>query len=234
MEKNNNSQNFLAVSILVAAILISGTIFYTSSSKNNQIVNQQTKNENNSNSQTDNVAVNLSEILKIKPEDAVLGNPNAPVTIIAYSDYECPFCEKFFRETEGLIKKDYIETGKVKMIYRDFPLTSHQYAMPAALAANCAKEQNKFWEYHNEIFKNQNNLVNFDFIGAAKKLGLNENKFKTCFESKKYENQIQNSIKEAISIGVNGTPTFFVNGQQVVGAQPYSNFKAIIERELNK
>lgn len=237
MDKNN--QNFLGVSILIAAILISGTIFYTKSNQSspnqaspspdssNQIAPNQTETANIGN-------INLEEALKIRPDDAVKGDLNAPVTIIEYSDYECPFCAMFFNQTEALLRKDYIETGKVKMIYRDFPLKAHQYAMPTALAANCAREDGKFWEYHDEIFKNQNNLANFNYIQTAKNLGIDESKFKSCFESKKYINKIQQDYKEGLNLGIQGTPTFFINGQKVVGAQPYSVFKTIIEKELNK
>lgn len=231
MENNNKSQNFLAVSILIAAVLISGSIFYNKNSgsgANNQVKNNLADIKNNI------ANTNLEEVLKIKPDfDVVLGDPNAPVTIIEYSDYECPFCEMFFSQTESLIRKDFIETGKAKMIYRDFPLEFHQYAMPAALAANCAKEQGKFWAYHDEIFKNHNNLVNFNYIETAKKLGMDENKFKSCFESQKYKEQIQQVFEEAKSIGVQGTPTFFINDKMIVGAQPYEKFKSLIEQELN-
>lgn len=235
MDKNN--QNFLGVSILISAILISGTIFYTNSKNNNLKPGQGASNQDQNNLK-DQIAdvgnVNLEGALKIKPDDVILGNPDAPVTIIEYSDYECPFCEMFFNQTEISLRKDYIETGKVKMIYRDFPLESHKYAMPAALAANCAKESGKFWAYHDEIFKNQNNLASFNYIQTAKKLGIDELKFKSCFDSKKYSDQIKQNFQEALSIGVQGTPTFFINGQKIVGAQPYSVFKNIIEQELNK
>lgn len=231
MEKNNKSQNFLAISILIAAVLISGSIFYNKNSgsgDNNKSNNNLAVVKNNITNKS------LEEVLKIKPDfDPVLGDPNAPVTIIEYSDYECPFCEIFFNQTESLIRKEFIETGKAKMIYRDFPLEFHQYAMPTALAANCAKEQGKFWTYHDEIFKNHNNLANFNYIETAKKLGMDENKFKSCFESQKYKNQIQQIFDEAKGIGVQGTPTFFVNGQMIVGAQPYDKFKTLIEQELN-
>jgi protein-disulfide isomerase len=235
MENNKNqSQNFLAASILIAAILISGSIFYTNTKgSNNQVQNNQ-PNQKLNNQLAQVGQSSLEDILKIKPTDVILGDEKAPVTIIEYSDYQCPFCERFFTETEPLIRKEYIETGKVKMIYRDFPLPSHPYALPAALAANCAKDQGKFWAYHDVIFKKQNELGNLDYIQVAKDLGLNVNEFKSCFDSKKYNSKIQKDYEEGSSIGVNGTPTFFINGRQVVGAQPYESFKTVIDQELNK
>lgn len=230
-KKNQNNTNFLAISILIAAVLISGSIFYTknpNTAKNTggaQIAQNQIQ-------QPQPTLANLNDVLKIKNSDVILGDPNAKVTIIEYGDFECPFCKRFFDETEPLLIKNYIETGKAKMIYRDFPLPGHQHAMPSALAANCAKEQGKFWPFHNEIFKNQESLATLDYINLAEKLGLSTSNFKTCLENKKYLDQIQKEYNEAQSIGVNGTPTFFINGKQIVGAQPYNVFKQAIEQEL--
>jgi protein-disulfide isomerase len=238
-EKNNlknSSQNFLAISILISALLISGSILY---SKNG--VSNQAKNIKQDNPQLAQVGqnpaptpANLSEVLKITKDDVILGDPNAPVTIIEYSDYQCPFCKRFFDESEAILRKEYIETGKVKMIYRDFPLPGHPYAMPSAEAANCAKDQGKFWAYHDLIFKNQNNLATIDYLKLAEELKMNVQEFKNCLDSKKYTKKIQNDYNLGSSIGVNGTPTFFINGKQVVGAQPYSAFKDVIDQELNK
>ncbi len=233
VKKQEGKQNFLAISILIAAILISGSIFYTKNPNPTKNTGgaQIAQNQQPSLPQQP-TSVNLEEILKIKSSDVILGNPDAKVTIIEYGDFECPFCKRFFDETEPLLIKNYIETGKAKMIYRNFPLPGHSHAMPAALAASCAKEQGKFWLYHNEIFKNQDNLATLNYADLAQKLGLNTSQFKTCLESKKYLNQIQKEYNEAQSIGVNGTPTFFINGKQVVGAQPYNVFEQTIEQEL--
>jgi len=235
----NSSQNFLAISILIAAFLISGSILYSKNGSN------QVKNTDQNNPQLAKIGgdpnenpnpspANLSDVLKIKKDDVILGDPNAPVTIIEYGDYQCPFCKRFFDETESQLRKDYIETGKVKMIYRDFPLPGHPYAMPAAEAANCAKDQGKFWAYHDLIFKNQDNLATIDYLKLAEELKMNTSEFKNCLDSKKYTQKIQNDYNLGSKIGVNGTPTFFVNGKQIIGAQPYSAFKSIIDQELNK
>jgi protein-disulfide isomerase len=242
-EKNNSqnsNQNFLAISILIAAFLISGSILYSKNGSSNQARNA---NQNNPqlakigggpNENPNPSSANLSDVLKITKDDVILGDPKAPVTIIEYSDYQCPFCKRFFDETELQLRKEYIETGKVKMIYRDFPLPGHPYAMPAAEAANCAKDQGKFWAYHDLIFKNQNNLATIDYLKLAEELKMNVSEFKNCLDSKKYTQKIQNDYNLGSKIGVDGTPTFFVNGKQIVGAQPYYAFKSVIDQELNK
>jgi protein-disulfide isomerase len=236
-EKNNSknsSQNFLAISILIAAFLISGSILYSKNVKQDNSQLAQVGQNPTPPAPSTPTPANLSEVLKITKDDVILGDPNAPITMIEYSDYQCPFCKRFFDESEAILRKEYIESGKVKMIYRDFPLPGHPYAMPAAEAANCAKDQGKFWAYHDLIFKNQNNLATIDYLKLAEELKMNVQEFKNCLDSKKYTQKIQNDYNSASSIGVNGTPTFFINGKQVVGAQPYSVFKNIIEQELNK
>jgi len=237
-EKNNSknlNHNFLAISILIAAFLISGAILSKNGSFN-QIKNVDQNNtklvENNNDSNPSQIS--LSDVLKITKDDVILGDPNAPVTIIEYSDYQCPFCKKFFDENIFLLRKEYIETGKVKMIYRDFPLPGHLYAMPAAEAANCAKDQGKFWAYHDLIFKNQDSLATIDYLKLSEELKMNVSDFKNCLDSKKYNQKIQNDYNLGSAIGVSGTPTFFINGRKIVGAQPYTIFKNIIDQELNK
>lgn len=233
--QNNKSDglNFLALSILVSAILISGSILYSNS-------NQKTANSDKilENTKTAQIAqpptLNQNDVLNINQNDVILGNPEAPVTLIEYSDYQCPFCQKFFKETEPLIRKNYIETGKVKMVYRDFPLPGHPYAEPAAEAANCAKDQGKFWAYHDAIFQKQNELPTLDYLKLANELGLDTNQFKKCLGDQKYKDKIKKDYEGGASIGVNGTPTFFINGKQIIGAQPYSVFEKAIEEALSQ
>jgi protein-disulfide isomerase len=232
-KQENNNQNFLSISILIAAVLISGAILYTKNSNNLPKQNKEAQIAQNQNNQPNQLnQANKEDILKIKSGDVILGDPNAKVTIIEYGDYECGFCERFYKQTEPLIRKNYIETGKAKMIYRDFPLPGHAAAIPAALAANCAKDQGKFWLYHDELFNNYANLNNLDYVKLAENLKLNKEEFKTCFENKKYLGEIQKNYEEGKLIGVNGTPSFFINGKQIIGAQPYEAFEKIIEQEL--
>ncbi|MBI2208645.1 DsbA family protein [Candidatus Woesearchaeota archaeon] len=165
-------------------------------------------------------------------DDPVLGDKNAPVTIVSFEDYQCPFCGRAFQQTFPLIKKDYIDTGKVKYVYRDFPLSFHPEAQPAAEAAECADEQGKYWEYHDGIFENQATMGRDLYLNLAKELNLDVNKFTQCIDTGKYRQEVQDDFAYGSQVGVSGTPTFFINGIQLVGAQPYQAFKQVIDAEL--
>ncbi len=164
----------------------------------------------------------------------VMGNPDAPVTIIEYSDFQCPFCGRFFQQTLPLIKENYIKTGKAKLEYKHFPLSFHQYAQKAAEAAECAGEQGKFWEMHDKIFENQQALDTESLKSYARDIGLNGDQFDSCLDSGKYASKVQQDFNDGREAGVSGTPTLFVNGQKIVGAQPFETFKNAIEAELAK
>ncbi len=164
--------------------------------------------------------------------DPVLGNARAPVTIIEFSDFQCPFCGKFFKDTLPPLKQEYITTGKVKLVYRDFPLDIHPEAQPAALAAECAHEQNKYWEYHDQLFKNQDSLSTSNYKKWAQQLGLNSALFNNCFDTKKYQQEIRKDMADGSKYGVTGTPAFFINGKMINGAQPFAVFKAEIDQAL--
>ncbi|MBS3101952.1 DsbA family protein [Candidatus Woesearchaeota archaeon] len=166
-------------------------------------------------------------------DDPTLGDKNAPVTIVSFEDYQCPFCGRAFQQTFPLIKKDYIDTGKVKYIYRDFPLSFHPEAEPAAEAANCAGEQGKYWEMHDSIFQNQDSMGNAAYKQFAQKIGLDTKKFNECLDSSKYKQEILDDFNYGSQVGVSGTPTFFINGIKLVGAHPYESFKQIIDTELS-
>ncbi|MBI2629047.1 DsbA family protein [Candidatus Pacearchaeota archaeon] len=168
-------------------------------------------------------------------DDPVLGNANAPVTIIEFSDYQCPFCERFFTSTLPQIKKDYIDTGKAKLVYRDFPLSSiHPYAQKAAEAAECAGEQgnNFYWKMHDKLFGNQNALDIESLKKYAQEISLDTNKFNTCLDSGAMAQEVSKDTADGTSYGVQGTPAFFINGQEISGAQPFESFKSIIDAEL--
>ena len=178
-------------------------------------------------------------------DDPVKGDPNAPITVVEFSDFQCPFCARFFTETLPLIQKNYIDTGKVKFVYRDFPIPSiHQNAIPAAIAAECADEQGMFWEYHDKIFENQilwqdldNQNVVRTFEQFAKELALDTDTFNTCLESAKYLDEVQNDLDDGASYGVAGTPGFFIGNEKigygkVSGAQPYATFQQVLDQLL--
>lgn len=188
-----------------------------------------------------NIKDSVGSVKASEDDDAFLGEKNAPVVLIEFSDFQCPFCRSFWRDSLPLIKSEYIGTGKVKFVYRDFPLSFHPGAMPAAQAAECAEEQGKFWEMHDKIFSEQDKLgsgtVQFDINDLKKwagQIGLNTTKFNSCLDSQKYAQEATDDQKDGQAAGVGGTPTIFVNGQAIVGAQPFSAFKALIDVELNK
>jgi protein-disulfide isomerase len=166
-------------------------------------------------------------------DDAFKGSADASVTIVEYSDYECPFCAKFALQTLPLIDKEYIQTGKVKLIFKDFPFDFHKKAQKAAEAAQCAGEQGKYYDMHNLLFNKGVAGVNA-YKEYAKELNLNQEQFNVCLDSGKMEAEILGDIKEGKDQGVKGTPAFFINGRQVTGAQPFSVFQEIIEEELKK
>lgn len=173
------------------------------------------------------------------------GDPNAKLTLIEFSDYQCPFCSRYVRETLPEIEKEYIATGKLKYVFRDFPIESiHQNSLLASSAANCAGDQNKYWEMHDRLFINQNALALADMPAHAKALGLDESKFKQCLETRKHEPAIRQRVNEGVSFGIQGTPMFFVGLTtpddpkvkiiaSISGARPYASFKEVLERVLS-
>lgn len=160
------------------------------------------------------------------------GNASAPVTVVEFSDFQCPYCARAVPAIEQ-IKKEY-GPDKVKVVFRDMPLPNHPRANPASNAAHCANEQGKFWEMHNMLFENQAKLEDKDLKDYAAKLGLDAAKFASCYDTKKYQATIDKSRKEAESIGISATPSFVINGSLLQGAQPFPRFKEKIDRVLKK
>lgn len=160
------------------------------------------------------------------------GNPKAPVTIVEFSDFECPFCSRAL-PVLAQIKQEY-GPEKVRIVFRDMPLPSHQRAVPAALASHCANEQGKFWEFHDSLFGNQAALADKDLKETAAKLKLDTAKFDKCFDEKKFQSTVDKSKSEAELLGIQATPSFVVNGALIQGAQPFEKFKQKIDRALGK
>ena len=166
-------------------------------------------------------------------DDPALGPDDALVTIIQFSDFQCPFSKRYFDETEQLILSNYGD--QVSYVFRDFPLTSiHPQAQKAAEAAQCAFDQGKYWEYHDMLFQNQGALDVDSLKSYATALGLDETAFNLCMDSGKYAEEVAKDIADGRSYGVLGSPTFFINGRKVVGALPYDTFQMVIEEELPK
>jgi protein-disulfide isomerase len=159
-----------------------------------------------------------------------LGPANAPITLVEFGDFQCPFCREWEQQTYQPLLQAY--PGKIRFVFRDFPLTSiHPNAMPAAEAAQCANEQGKFWAYHDKLFGSEN-LGDQVYQQYAQDLGLDMTKFNTCLTSHKYASTIQADMDFANNLGVNSTPTFFVNGLAIIGAQPLSTFTSVIDKEM--
>ena len=173
------------------------------------------------------------DLTALEDDDAVKGDPNAPVTIVEFSDYECPFCGRYVKQTYPQITKEYIDTGKVRYIFRDFPLSFHAQAQKSAEAAECAGEQGKYYEMHDILFEKGVNGGVPSFKQYAKDIGLNSAAFDTCLDSGSMAQEVKNDMAEGQAAGITGTPGFIINGQKVSGAQPFSVFQQIIEAELN-
>ncbi|MBI3169774.1 MAG: DsbA family protein [Chloroflexi bacterium] len=159
-----------------------------------------------------------------------LGPDDAPITIVEFSDFQCPFCRRFHEETYQALLDAY--PGQIRFVYRNLPLTSiHPDAMPSAIASLCANDQNVYWDYHGKLFSSET-LTRETFIQYATDLNLNVDEFTVCLDSGKHDEFIQQDMDFALNLGVQSTPTFFVNGLAIVGAQPLSSFTQIIDLEL--
>ncbi len=197
-----------------------------------------------------------SETAKLIGDDYILGNQNAPVTVIEFGDFECPFCTKVFLETEPKIRQEYINTGKVKWIMRDFISPAHSKGDEAAMAAQCAGLQGKYFEMHDKLFSNSYTGDNWGddskiarqsgydeakavelFKNYAKEIGLDANKFNNCLGSRQSENEINKDKSDGQAAGISGTPTFLIGNDKngftkLSGSQPFAAFKQIIDAKL--
>ena len=172
----------------------------------------------------------------------MLGRADAPVTLVEFSDYECPFCQRFFAMTFPALKKDYVDTGKVRYVFRDFPLDQmHPQARRLAEAAHCAGEDGKYWEMHDVLFRGQKVLAPSQLDEQAHLVGLNKAKFDDCLSSGRYAAMVQRGLVDGAAIGAQGTPSFvvgktkagdLVEGTPIRGAQTLEVFRQIIEQKL--
>ena len=176
--------------------------------------------------------------------DPVKGDTNAPVIMVEFSDFQCPFCSIFYQNTLPLIDDNYIKTGKVKLVFRDYPLGFHQNANAAHIASECANKQGKFWQYHDELFSKQqewqgldSNAVSEKFLAYADELDLDRSQFVSCTKDVSIQQEIQFDTQEGTKYGTSGTPTFFIGNEKngftkLVGAQPFAAFQVVIEDHL--
>lgn len=238
--KNNNAQtawvglSFLAVGLIIGLLVANGGEILTDNSKTDG---------GTQDSGVPEVDVDTLEVVDVSvDDDPYLGDADAPVTIVEFSDFQCPYCRSFYDETYGQLKEDYIDTGKVKLVYRDFPLSGHAQANLAAQAAECVaknqsatKNSENYFEYHDWLFENVSMWSGKDdaeeiFITAAKdNLGLD---IRTCLENGETADEVNADLTAGRGYGVTGTPSFFINGKKLVGAWPYEIFEKVIESEL--
>jgi protein-disulfide isomerase len=176
-------------------------------------------------------------------DDPVMGEAGAKVTIIEFGDYQCPICRLFWKETLPRLRKEYVDTGKVKLVFRDFPLPVHPMAVPAAMATECAEDQGRFWEMHDKVYREQDRraregeVAEFranDLKRWAADIKLDPAAFNACLDSGKYKQEVAADYATAMGVGLGGTPVFFVNGRALFGAHPFATFQKIIEEELRR
>jgi len=243
--------NRLIIGVIMAAVVsafLGGYVLGTETAPSSELAIKDSKDTNPTPTTQPSSSKPQSGIIFVSlDDDPVKGDPAAPITMIEFSDFECPFCKRFHETTLPLIQENYIDTGKVKFVYRDFPITSiHQNALPAAMAAECADDQGMFWELHDKIFENQKQWEGPDvqngvrtFEQFAAELGLDTDKFNTCLESGKFLEEVEKDLNEGASYGITGTPGFFIGNEKigyvmVSGAQPYSVFQAAFDQLLAK
>ena len=246
MKKENNA---LIISIIIGAIIIAGSLVYFG----NQIAKSKSQADIEAGieaylvKQQEEAAKARAEANKPKfvegdftDDDPVLGDKNAPITLIEWSDYECPFCKRHFMQTLPLLKEKYIDTGKLKLVFRDFPLSFHDpLATQQAMAAECVREQSNdetYFAYHDLIFQttksNGQGMKKEQLYDLAEDVGVDKAEFADCLDSGKYKNEVLKDISDGQSVGINGTPGFILNGRLISGAVPFAEFEAIIEKAL--
>lgn len=233
MENNQPKNNYtVAVSIVVAAIVIGAAIIYAVG-KGGSSAPQTAANKAS------------TSVSQITSRDVILGDKNAPVTVIEYGDYQCPYCAEFFNNIEPALKV-YVQSGKINMIFREMSFIGSE-SQSAAEASYCAADQGKFWEYHdlvyqtkyNDYFKNSGSendgaLSDNVLIGLADQLKLDHNQFAQCLSSHKYSSAVSSDNQAAQSLGVNSTPTVFINGQQMPsGVLSVSDYQKAIDSALS-
>jgi protein-disulfide isomerase len=260
-ESKGRTDYFLPLSILVSGILIAGSIVYMVTAQR-PITGGSADNNNNQQAAADAAAApapvpsaNGKSVTDIRSRDVVLGNTKAPVTLIEYGDYQCPFCVRFNQTTEPPLRQNDIKNGNVNMIFRNFAFLGAE-STAAAEAAECAKDQNKFWAYHDALYnaeaadeqknptsaENNGSYTRALFLQLASQAGLDAGKFTTCIDTGKYKAQVAADAQDAQALGVNSTPTLFLNGQKILGAVPYDGdassgmtpLKTLIQQALKK
>jgi len=217
------------IAIIIAGLIIAGAIVYTQGSQKAGL----TKKSEPTKEVLPKEKASPKTELTISERDHIRGNPDSPVTIVEFSDFQCPFCQRFHPTVQQILK-DYPD--KVRWVYKHFPLDQiHPQARPAAEASECVWEQkgnDGFWQFADLLFENQSKLGEGLYKELAGNLGLNLDQFNNCLSSRKYKDKVEADYQEGIKAGVQGTPGSFVNGEAVSGAVPYETLKAAVEKAL--
>ncbi|MBI5221019.1 MAG: DsbA family protein [Candidatus Liptonbacteria bacterium] len=237
-EAGRETALLLPLSILIAGILVAGAIIYAVG-RGAQPTQPTAGQPAPVPAQPPAAAKATGGTPAIGDRDVILGDPKAKVTISEFGDYQCPWCARFFEQIDSRLREDYVKTGKVKVVFHNLAFLGPE-SLASAQATECAKDQSKFWPFHDAIYtaeakdakENNGNLNRDFFVSLAGTLQMDTSAFASCIDSKKYESKIQADNQEAGKYGVNSTPTTFVNGQLVKGASSYDDFKAAIEAAL--
>lgn len=233
-QTTNSQKNIylIALAIIIAGVIIAGAIVYTKSPQPAELSQKsgtaQFVSPEDSKGESETGEGAKTEFT-ITEEEHIRGNPEAPVTIVEFSDFQCPFCQRFHPTVQQILEN---YPNQVRWVYKHFPLGFHEQAQPAAEASECAAEQEKFWEFADGLFENQPRLGENLYKELAQNLGLNMGQFEECLSSRKYKDHVQADYQEGIATGVRGTPGNFVNGESIPGAVPYETLKAAVERSL--
>lgn len=164
-------------------------------------------------------------------DDPSVGPADAPVTIVEFSDFQCPYCQ---RSTDTMKELRRLYGDKIRVVYRDYPGPNHPHAAPAAEAAQCAGDQGKFWEFHDLLFARQTRETGWNFEALARELGIHANEFSSCLSTGRYREEVRKDLQDGLALGITSTPTFFINGRPLVGAQPLAEFARLIDPLLSK
>lgn len=227
---------YVIIPVVIAIIAVSAYLWYPHENSLNTSQSQ-TSSDTQSTQQQTPQSNTLSAQTLIENGSPMLGNPNAKITIVEWGDYQCTYCHLFHQNTKDQLIQEYVNTGKVNFVFRDFPLNGPDSVL-AAEAAYCAGDQNKYWQYHDELYNNwggeRTGWVNQKSLDQfATNVGLDLNQFDQCMNDKKYENRVFDNQKFGQEIGIDGTPSFVIFNNKtitkVVGAQPFSVFEQVLD-----
>ena len=243
-----NASNLLPYSILIAALILGGSMVYSANALGSSLSNLTLTTAGSAGQGTGGTLptapnptnpapaapanIPVQELIGNSPS---IGEANAPITMVEFSDFQCPFCSRWFNDAYPQIKQNWVNTGKLRIVFKDFPLSFHPNAQKASEAAQCALKQGKFWEMHDSIFTDQENILVADLKSKAKALGLNESQFNSCLDSGETAPIVKANVDTGSQVGVSGTPSFEIGagaeGTPVVGACPYATFDEVLKAE---